>query len=119
MEINLFSTKRNSYIANENTFLEFLHGGYESGYQYSSINPLSSVITVRGCNKLSRHSLISRYVKDILNRNPSLPKYTDIWEIKKNLAYYESLFTNTELTFTFLWKKLIALSSALKGRILF
>ena len=49
-------------------------------------------------------------MKDIFNIHPPLPKYKDIWDINKLLAYYESLSTNTKLTFKFLSKKLIVLS---------
>ena len=59
-----FNGKKNSYIADVNTVLEFLHGRYKGGRRYSGICAaritLSSVVAIWGYVKLTNHSLVSR-----------------------------------------------------------
>ena len=69
---------------------------------------LSSIVTIKGYKKLSEHPFISRYLKSIYNRHPSLPKYTNIWDISLGLDYYNIIQTNDKLQFKGLAKKTYA-----------
>ena len=110
----------NPYIADVRSVLIFLHGMYKNGCLYSGIcaarSALSSVVQVEGCEKLSSHPLITRFVKGIFNRHPPLPKYSSIWDINTLLTYYENMPHNNELDFKFLCKKLVVLFLILGAR---
>ena len=81
----VISRNKYPYYPDVNTVLTFMHGMYLNVCLYSGLcaarSALSSVVTIRGYLKLLEHPLVSRYLKCIYNRHPSLPKYVDIWEI--------------------------------------
>ena len=86
---------------------------YTKGCLYSGLcgarNALSSVVCIKGFSKLSDHPMISRYLKRIFNRQPPLPKYTQIWDINQVLNYYTNLPDNKELEFKDIVKRLVML----------
>ena len=53
--------------------------------------------------------LISKFMKDIYNQHPTLPRYVSIWDINVLLADFESLPANTELTLKCLTEKVTVL----------
>ena len=83
----IYATSRNTdtYTADVNTVLAFLHSMYLNGCFYSGLcaacSALSSVVTINGFIKLSDHPLISWYLKGIYNRHPVLPKYSNTWNM--------------------------------------
>ena len=102
-----FAISRNDLLAF--LILTFLHGMYRndclcSGL-YAARSVWSSSITIKGYLKLSDHPLVSRYLKDIYNRHPPLPKYVDIWYLTLLLKYYEQKEYNDCLEFKELVKK--------------
>ena len=76
------SRNENPYSPDGNTVLIFMHFMYLNGCLYSGSctarSALPSVVTIRGYLKLSKHPLVSRYLKGIYNRHPLLPKYVNI-----------------------------------------
>ena len=78
--------------------MAFLHGMHCNGCLYSGLcvarSALSSLITIKGCLKLSDHPHISRYLKGIYNKHPPLPKYEDIWDLSLLLKYCEQKENN-------------------------
>ena len=58
---------------------------------------------------LSSHLLILRYVENIFNKHPPLPKYVNIWNISQLLTYIKNFPVNSELSFKFLCKKVVML----------
>ena len=65
---------------------------------------------------MSNHPLISRYVKDIYNKHPPLPKYINIWDMSKLLTYYNNMGPHSELTFNQLCRKIAVLFMLLGAR---
>ena len=65
---------------------------------------------------LSSHLLILRYVENIFNKHPPLPKYVNIWNISQLLTYIKNFPVNSELSFKFLWKKVVMLFLILEAR---
>ena len=78
-----------------------MHGMYLNGYLYNGLcaarSTLPTVVTIRGYLKLSKQLLVSRYLKDICNRNPPLPKYVDLWDISLLRGYYDNMDSNDNL----------------------
>ena len=66
---------------------------------YGAKSAVSSVVCIKGFSKLSDHPMISRYLKGIFNRHPSLSKPTQIWDINQVLDYYTIFPDNEELEF--------------------
>ena len=65
---------------------------------------------------LSSHLLILRYVENIFNKHPPLPKYVNIWNISQLLTYIKNFPVNSELSFKFLCKKVVVLFLILEPR---
>ena len=50
---------------------------------------LCTIVHIEGYCKLSDHPLISKFLKDIYNQHPTLPRCVNIWDINVLLAYFE------------------------------
>ena len=98
----------------------FSHIMYKNGCLYSGTriaqSALSSVVMIEAYGKLSSHPLINRFLKEIFNRYPPLPKDTNIWDINTLLSHYDKMPPNGELDFKCLYKKLIILLLILGAR---
>ncbi|CAC5386194.1 unnamed protein product [Mytilus coruscus] len=85
-----------------NTVLSFLSSLYDSGLSYSAINTvksaISSICSVTSGIDIGKHKLVTRYMRGIFNARPSLPKYTETWDVNIVLDYLKSLPANEELT---------------------
>ena len=105
------STNTDPCTSDVNTVISFMHGMYINGCLYSGLcaarSALSSIVTMKGYTKMSEHPFISRYLKVIYNRHPSLPKYTSTWDILLVLDYYNNSETNNKLKFKALVKKTV------------
>lgn len=66
---------------------------YHTGVGYSTINTtkcaLSTCILVDGCKSLGSHPLVSRLIQGVFESTPTLPKYSETWDIKQVLVIYK------------------------------
>ena len=67
--------------------LDFLTELFHSGIGYSAINTarsaLSTVIVMPDGSKFGEHPVVCRFLKGVFELRPSLPKYTEIWDVAK------------------------------------
>ena len=66
-----------------------------------------SVVTIPGYDRLSRHPLISIFVRGIFNRHSILTRYTNIWDLSTLLVYYDNMPSNKDLEVRHLCKKAV------------
>ena len=75
----LFCIRRskNCYTPSVNSVLKFLYYLYKNGCYYpglsSTRSALSTIVHIEGYSKLSDHSLISKFMKDVYNQHPNHP----------------------------------------------
>ena len=101
-------------VTDVRTMLDFIHGMY-SGI-CAARSALSSAETIPGCERMSNHPLISRYIKGVYNKHPPVPKYVNIWDKNKLLIYHDNMESNSELTFKQLCRKIAILFMLLGAR---
>ncbi|XP_071165217.1 uncharacterized protein [Mytilus edulis] len=103
-----------------NTVLSFLSSLYDSGLSYSAINTaksaISSICSVTSGIDIGKHKLVTRYMRGIFNARPSLPKYTETWDVNIVLDYLKTLPANEELTLLQLSQKLALLLMLLSAQ---
>jgi hypothetical protein len=72
--------------------LDFLTSLFHSGIGYSGINTarsaLSTVITLEGNIALGSHPLVCRFMKGVGEERPSLPRYTQTWDVQVVLSAF-------------------------------
>ena len=73
------------------------------------MNGCFTVVTIPGYNKLSGHSLVSRFVRGIFNWHYPLPRHTNICDLNTVLLYYDNILPNKNLKFSHLCKKEVVL----------
>ena len=99
-----------------------MHALLVEGLKYSATNShisaLTSILQVPGVEQIGEHNLVSRFTKGIFNLQPSLPRYSKIWDIHKVLLYLIGLGRNEDLTLRQLTLKTATLLSILVGRTL-
>lgn len=61
--------------------LDFLTELYDSGLKYSSINTARSAVSQYALNNLGANPLVIRFMKGVFNLRPSVPRYTQIWDV--------------------------------------
>ena len=100
--------------------IEFLTQLFSSEIGYSAINTarsaLSSIITLSGGTPIGEHPLICRFVKGVFELRPSLPKYTEIWDVAIVLNYLKTLDPPQGLTLKNLTLKTSTLLCLLSGQ---
>ena len=83
---------------------------YNDGCLYNGLcaarSALASVVTIKGFAKLLDHPLLVRYLREVFNRHPPLPRYMHIWDINLVLTYYNKIGYNEELEFKYLVEKI-------------
>ena len=84
-----------SEVAN---FLALLYG---EGYQYNSVNAYRSAISsvhdkLDGVD-VGQHPIITRLLKGVYNDRPSLPRYSNTWDVQTVLNYIELLGSSEDL----------------------
>ncbi|MES9879302.1 MAG: tyrosine-type recombinase/integrase [Sedimenticola sp.] len=100
--------------------INFLTHLFDSGIGYSGINTarsaLSNFIGICSDNTLefSNNPLISKFMRGVFNKRPSLPKYASIWDPDIVLQYFVSL--GEELTLLQLSQKVCILLAILTGQ---
>ena len=77
----------NAYATSVNTVLKFLHGIYEQGLSYSTLNTARSALSAfvaieNSSSTVGNHPLISRYLKGVFNTKPPVPRYRQIWDTR-------------------------------------
>ena len=91
------------FLSSVNNVLEFLNELHSSVCQYSARctapSVLASVVTIQVFSSLSDHPIIHHYLKGIYNRNPPMPKYIQVWNLKLILNFYDKAPPNNELSF--------------------
>ena len=69
--------------------LDFLTAMFEKGNSYSTINTarsaLSTLITIEG-HPVGSHPLVIRLLKGIYNQRPTMPRYTETWDV--NIVFH-------------------------------
>ena len=100
--------------------IEFLTQLFSSGIGYSAINTarsaLPSIITLSRGTPIGEHPLICRFVKGVFELRPSLPKYTEIWDVAIVLNYLKTLDPPQGLTLKNLTLKTSTLLCLLSGQ---
>ena len=56
-------------------------------------------------SEFGEHPVVCRFLKGIFELRPSLPKYTEIWDVAKVLEYLKTLSPAKELSLKMLTKK--------------
>ena len=86
---------------------------YTKGYGYSSLNTLYNIDKTDNGQKIGKHPLICRFLKDVFNESPPTPKFQEVWPVEQALAYLEQLTTLHALKLKELTLKLVMLTAAL------
>ena len=119
-EVFCSKRKEDSLQPSAKSILDFLFHLYEEGYLYSGIcaarSALSAVINLPGYTSLSAHPMITRFLKGIYNRHPSLSHYIGIWDLNRALDLYKSLPDNGHLQLKDITLKLAMLFILLGAR---
>ena len=73
----------NPLTASISAAIDFLANLYYLGYSYSSINTARSAVSslLQTEPPFGQQSLVKRFMKGIFELKPSLPRYSDIWDI--------------------------------------
>ena len=98
--------------------IEFLTKIFESGAGYSSVgtarSALSSVLIMDNGISFGKHPLIQRFMKDIFNLRPALPRQLAVWDPDIVLDYLSNL--EYDLPLKDLSEKLVILLCLLSGQ---
>ena len=103
--------------------LDFLTELYNTGLGYSAINTARSAISFillsTGAVSFGSHPLVVRFLRGVYNSRPSLPRYTEIWDVRIVLDKLREMSPASTLALKGLTYKLvmlIALVSAQRGQ---
>ena len=100
--------------------LEFLHQQYENGLSYSGINTarsaLSTVIFLSDGSSFGHHPLVSRFLKGVFESRPSLPRYSNIWDVSVVLDYFKTLPPLEEANLKDITHRAVMLVALLSGQ---
>ena len=96
---------------------------YNTGLGYSAINTarsaISSILLSTGAVSFGSHPLVVRFLQGVYNSRPSLPRYTEIWDVRIVLDKLREMSPASTLALKELTYKLvmlIALVSAQRGQ---
>ena len=108
------------YAAKFSQGAEFLAQLYEGNAKYGAIatarSALSAILPSYNGISFGKDPLVSRLIKGVFKRRPSLPKYTVIYDTNIVLCYMKSLPPNAQLLLEMLTKKLCMLLCLLSGQ---
>lgn len=100
--------------------LQFLTELYQAECGYSALNTarsaLATIILLPGNIQIGNHPLISRFLKGVFQTRPTLPRYTQIWNIDVVINYLRSLSPATMVTLKELTLKVTMLLMLLSGQ---
>jgi hypothetical protein len=96
--------------------LTFLHEQFEKfKLSYSAINTarsaLSTFLILPGGHTVGTHPLVSRFLKGVFNIRPTLPRYTEVWDVNVVLKFLKTLSPLKDLGLRDLTLKLTMLMS--------
>ena len=93
--------------------LEFLTDLYSNGCHYSGLcaarSALTSLVHIEDGPSVTAHPLINRFLKGIFNMHPPKPRYVEIWDVDKVLAFFNTKDHNDKLSFKELCTKTVTL----------
>lgn len=97
--------------------LKFLTNLHEQGKGFSCLKTaravLSSILTPKNGIEFSREPLVAKFMKGAFNINPSLPKYSYVWDVKQLFDYFRKNPENAVLTLKDLTMKLATILALL------
>ena len=103
--------------------LDFLTELYNTGLDYSAINTarsaISSILLSTGAVSFGSRPLVVRFLRGVYNSRPSLPRHTEIWDVRIVLDKLREMSPASTLALKELTYKLvmlIALVSAQRGQ---
>lgn len=75
--------------------IEFLTQLFQQGLRYSALctarSALCNFVKICGQLDLSHDVLLCRFMRGVFLERPSLPRYTQVWDVRKVLCYLEKL----------------------------
>ncbi len=99
--------------------LDFLSDLFDSGLSYSALNTarsaLSTLIMIQG-RTAGSHPTIIRFIKAVYNLRPSLPRYSNTWDVSVVLGYLKGLSPLEGLSFKDLSLKLVMLMAVITAQ---
>lgn len=104
-----------------NLLFDFLGELFQAGLSYSALNTARSTIVnmarfTSNNSVLENSDLINRFMRGIFNLRPSLPKYTNTWDVSHVLGFLSGLFPLKTLDLLTLGAKLALLLLLLTGQ---
>ncbi len=78
--------------------IEFLTLLFESRLGYSALNTARSALSSILPLMEGEHPLVCRYLKGVFELRPTLPRYTEIWNVDTVLRYLTTLKSASEMT---------------------
>ena len=96
--------------------LDFLLELFNSGLGYSALNTARGALSSISSKPVGSNVLVTRFMKGIFHKRPSLPRYHVTWDVTIVLDYLKSLPPNEKLTLKILSEKLIMLMALLSGQ---
>lgn len=114
-----FQRNINTWNPNISDVLEFFTFLLDQGCGYSAINTarsaLSSVIYVNNL-PVGKHSLVKRFLRGVFNIKPSLPRYTETWDVNLVLNFLKSMDSYDVISLKHLTYKLVTLIALCTGQ---
>ena len=75
--------------------LQFLTDLFETGLSYSSLNTARGALSSLGIKiedyAIGKHPLVIRFLRGVYNLQPTLPRYTNTWDVEKVLSVLRKL----------------------------
>lgn len=100
--------------------MNFLAKLAHDGASYSVVNTarssLSSIIMLPGNLPVGNHPLVKRLLRGIFVKQPSLPRYKEIWDVDIVFTFLRNVILNCELSLKMLTLKLVMLLALLTGQ---
>ena len=105
--------------ADLSTVLDFLLSLFQKGLGYSSINTarsaLSTILFFEG-KAVGEHPIVVRFLKGVFNKRPSLPRYSQIWDVNSVLEKLKDIYPASKLSFKQLTLKVVTLAALITGQ---
>ena len=100
--------------------VNFLAILYDEGMGYSALNTarsaLSTVFTLQNNQTFGIHPLVTRFMKGVFETRPSLPRYSETWDVNVVLDYIAGLGQPEDQDLKMLTYKTVMLLALLTGQ---
>ena len=100
--------------------VNFLAIFYDEGKGYSALNTarsaLSTVFTLQNNQTFGIHPLVTRFMKGVFETRPSLPRYSETWDVNVVLDYIAGLGQPEDQDLKMLTYKTVMLLALLTGQ---